>query len=217
MKCFDLRVRLPRFFTAFFKDAVWRMNEQERVVYLTFDDGPVPGVTPWVLDLLEKENIKATFFCVGENVMKYPEVYQLIKKAGHSVGNHTFNHLQGIKHSDLHYFNNIERAAKYVDSDLFRPPHGLMKPSQYHYLKSRYRIVMWDLISCDYDRNLKPGKVYSNVVDHVRPGSIITFHDSEKAKANLMEALPKAIKWMKSQGYRFEAIPYKQTIVKEAV
>lgn len=210
MKCYNLRVRLPRFFTALFKEAVWRMQEQERVVYLTFDDGPIPGITPWVLDLLEKENIKATFFCVGENVMKYPEVYQLIQKAGHSVGNHTFNHLQGIKHADRHYFENINLAGSYIDSILFRPPHGLMKPSQYTYLKTRYKIIMWDLISCDYDSQLKPEHVYRNVVDFVRPGSIVTFHDSEKAKVNIMKALPDAIRWMKEQGYRFEAIPYKQ-------
>jgi len=217
MKCFDLRVRLPRFFTALFKNAVWRMDENERVVYLTFDDGPIPGITPWVLELLDKEGIKATFFCVGENVMKYPEVYQQILNGGHSVGNHTFNHLQGIKNSDRQYFNNIDKAGNYIDSDLFRPPHGLLTASQYNYLKSRYRIIMWDLISCDYDRSLQAEKVISNVVNFVRPGSIITFHDSQKAKENLMKALPASIKWMKEQGYRFEAIPHKQLISKVAV
>jgi peptidoglycan/xylan/chitin deacetylase (PgdA/CDA1 family) len=210
MKCYNMRVRLPGFFTALFSNALWRMQEKDRVVYLTFDDGPVPGITPWVLGLLEKENIKATFFCVGENVLKYPEVYQQIQKAGHSVGNHTFNHLQGIKHLDNHYFENINLAGSYIDSNLFRPPHGLMKPSQYHYLKTRYKIIMWDLISCDYDRSIKPEKVYRNVVDYVRPGSIVTFHDSEKAKVNIMKALPEAIRWMKEQGYRFEAIPFTQ-------
>lgn len=210
MKCYNLRVRLPRLFTSLFKKAVWRMQEQDRVVYLTFDDGPIPGVTPWVLDLLEKENIKATFFCVGENVKKHPEVYQLIQKGGHSVGNHTFNHLQGIKHADQRYFENINLAESYIDSNLFRPPHGLMKPSQYNFLKTRYRIIMWDLISCDYDSQLTPERVYRNVVDFVRPGSIVTFHDSEKAKVNIMKALPESIRWMKEQGYRFEAIPYKQ-------
>lgn len=212
MKCYDLRVRLPRFFTAFFKDAVWRMEEDQKVVYLTFDDGPVPQVTPWVLELLKKEDIKATFFCVGENTQKYPEVYQQILDDGHSVGNHTFNHLQGIKNDNTNYFSNIEKAAHCIDSNLFRPPHGLMKLSQYNYLKTRYRIIMWDLISCDYDRRLKPHTVLKNVLDCVRPGSIITFHDSEKARVNLMQALPQAIRWMKEQGYRFEAIPYKSTL-----
>jgi peptidoglycan/xylan/chitin deacetylase (PgdA/CDA1 family) len=187
------------------------MDEHQRVVYLTFDDGPVPQVTPWVLDLLEKESIQATFFCVGENVQKYPALYQQILAGGHSVGNHTFNHLQGIKCGNEHYFSNIDTAGNYIDSDLFRPPHGLMGASQYKHLKTRYRIIMWDLISCDYDGRLKPAKVLKNVVDFVRPGSIITFHDSVKAKVNLFEALPESIGWMKEQGYRFEAIPYKST------
>lgn len=212
MKCFDPRVRLPRFLTALFKEALWRMDEHQKVVYLTFDDGPIPQVTPWVLELLEKENIKATFFCVGENVEKYPMVYQQILQGGHSVGNHTFNHLQGIKNGNKHYFRNIDKASMYIDSNLFRPPHGFMKASQYNYLKTRYRIVMWDLISCDYDQRLKPGKVYRNIVDFVRPGSIITFHDSIKAQANLEEALPLSIRWMKEQGYQFEALSYRSTI-----
>jgi len=186
------------------------MKEAGQVVFLTFDDGPIPEVTPWVLDLLKKEDIKATFFCVGENVQKYPGIYQQILDEGHSVGNHTFNHLQGIKTNNQDLFSNIEKAANYIHSDLFRPPHGLLKPSQYKYLKKKYRIIMWDLISCDYDKWIKPGEVLKNVTDFVRPGSIITFHDSEKARINLMKALPLSIQWMKEQGYRFEAIPYSQ-------
>lgn len=212
MKCFDPRVRLPGFFTSFFKDAVWRYKEAGQVVYLTFDDGPIPEVTPWVLDLLEKEDIKATFFCVGENVQKHPGVYQQILQGGHSVGNHTFNHLQGFKNEDHSFFANIEKAGGYINSDLFRPPHGLLKASQYKYLKKKYRIIMWDLISCDYDKRITPEKVLKNVTDFVRPGSIVTFHDSEKAKVNLMKALPVSIKWMKEQGYQFEAIPYGQKL-----
>ena len=210
MKCFDPRIRLPGFFTSLFKDAVWRFNDAAQVVYLTFDDGPIPEVTPWVLDLLEKEDIKATFFCVGENVQKYPGVYQQILEGGHSVGNHTFTHLQGFKNDNQSFFTNIEKAGSYIDSDLFRPPHGLMKGSQYNYLKNKYRLIMWDLISCDYDKRIKPEKVLKNVTDFVRPGSILTFHDSEKARINLMKALPPSIKWMKEQGYRFEAIPYQK-------
>ena len=210
MKRFDPRVRLPGFITALYKSALWRLPETEKVVYLTFDDGPVPEVTPWVLDLLKQENIRATFFCVGENAMKYPEVYRRLLAEGHSVGNHTYNHWQGLKHGNESYFRNIEKAAEYIESDLFRPPHGWLKTAQYRYLKNKYKIVMWDLITCDYDRNLTPGQVFSNVTDFVRPGSIITFHDSIKARTNLMEALPRAISWLKDQGYRFETIPYKQ-------
>jgi len=208
MKRFDPRVRLPGFFTYLFKDAVWRFDENERVVYLTFDDGPVPEITPWVLQMLQEEDIHATFFCVGENVTKYPEIYQQILNGGHSVGNHTHNHLQGLKTGGRKYFRNIELAAQHIDSDLFRPPHGWMRYSQYQSLKRKFRIIMWDVISCDYDAGFKPERVLRNVTNFVRSGSILTFHDSIKAKQNLEKVLPQAIRWMKEQGYRFEAIPY---------
>jgi peptidoglycan/xylan/chitin deacetylase (PgdA/CDA1 family) len=208
MKRFDPRVRLPGFFTSFFKDAVWRFDETKQIVYLTFDDGPVPEITPWVLQILKEEDVSATFFCVGENVVKYPEVYQQILNGGHSVGNHTHNHIQGMKTSRREFFRNIELAAKHIDSNLFRPPHGWMRHSQYRSLKGKYRIMMWDVISCDYDIRVSPEKVFRNITDFVRPGSILTFHDSIKAKHNLMNTLQPAIRWMKDQGYSFEAIPY---------
>ncbi|MBA4411294.1 MAG: polysaccharide deacetylase family protein [Bacteroidota bacterium] len=208
MKCFDPRVRLPGFFTSLLKEAVWRFDATGRIVYLTFDDGPIPEVTPWVLGILRAEEIKATFFCVGENVMKYPEVYKQILIDGHSVGNHTFNHLEGLKKGNQEYFGNIERAAEFIDSDLFRPPHGWLKPSQFQFLKKKFRIIMWDLISCDYNSRIKPERVFKNITDFVRPGSIVTFHDSIKAQGNLKQTLQLSIRWMKEQGYRFEAIPY---------
>jgi peptidoglycan/xylan/chitin deacetylase (PgdA/CDA1 family) len=213
MKCIDLRVRLPRYVTSLFSDAVWRFDEAEQVVYLTFDDGPIPEVTPWVLEQLRLEKVKATFFCVGENVMKYPELYQQILKDGHSVGNHTFNHWQGIKKANQLYYCNIKKAGEYIDSDLFRPPHGWLKPSQYHFLKKKYRIIMWDLISCDYDFRINPERVLKNITDFVRPGSVITFHDSIKAQRNLRATLQPAIRWIKEMGYRFEAIPYNKVEV----
>jgi len=212
MKRFDPRVRLPGFVTSLYKDAVWRFDETQKIVYLTFDDGPIPEVTPWVLELLKKEDIKATFFCVGENVKKYPEVYQQILNEGHSVGNHTFNHWQGLKHANDEFFRNIEKAELFIDSDLFRPPHGWLKNSQFRFLKKKFRIIMWDLISCDYDARIKPEKILRNITDFVRPGSVITFHDSIKAKFNLEEVLPLAIRWMKTQGYQFNAIPYNKRI-----
>lgn len=207
---FNPRVRLPGFFTSLIKSAIWRLDKTRKVVYLTFDDGPIPEITPWVLELLKKEDIKATFFCVGENVQKYPEIYNQIIKDGHSVGNHTFNHWQGLKNENQDFFRNIEKAGLYIDSDLFRPPHGWLKTSQYNFLKKKFRIIMWDLISCDYDQRIKPEKVLKNITDFVRPGSIITFHDSIKAQNNLFKALPLSIKWLKEQGYQFEAIPYKK-------
>jgi len=202
---------VPGFITSLFKSALWRLNETERIVYLTFDDGPVPEVTPWVLDVLREEGVKATFFCVGENVMKYPWIYQSILDEGHSVGNHTFSHWQGMKHGTHSYIGNIEKAGQYIDSDLFRPPHGLLKFSQFKLLKRRFKIVMWDVISCDYDARLSPERVFCNVTDFVRPGSIITFHDSIKAERNLKEALPRSIRWIKEQGYSFGAIPFKKS------
>jgi len=208
MKCFDPRVRLPSFLTSLFKEAVWRFDANKPVVYLTFDDGPIPEVTPWVLRILKDENISATFFCVGENVMKYPEIYQQILDDGHSVGNHTYNHWQGIRKNNPDFFDNIEKASEFIDSDLFRPPHGWMKRSQYQHLKKQFRIIMWDVISCDYDAGIQPERVLRNITDFVRPGSILTFHDSIKAKQNLEKVLLSAIRWMKEQGYHFEAIPY---------
>lgn len=207
MKRFNPRVHLPGLFTSLFREAVWRINTAEPVVFLTFDDGPVPEITPWVLDLLQEENMKATFFCVGENVQKHPGVYRRILDEGHSVGNHTFNHVQGFRKTNQEYFANIEKAARLIDSDLFRPPHGRIKATQYHHLKRKFRIVMWDVVSCDYDARLAPEEVFRNIRHFVRPGSIITFHDSVKAERNLKEVLPQAIRWIKEQGYRFEAIP----------
>ncbi len=212
MERFDLRVRIPGFITGLYKKALWRMPDTGKVVYLTFDDGPIPEVTPWVLNLLKQENIRATFFCVGENVMKYPDVYRQVLEGGHSVGNHTYNHWQGLKHADEEFFRNIELAAEYIHSDLFRPPHGFLKASQYRYLKDKYRLVMWDLVTCDYDSQLSVDQIFRNVTDFVRPGSIITFHDSLKAQLNLTETLPRAVKWLKDEGYRFEPLPYKQIL-----
>jgi peptidoglycan-N-acetylglucosamine deacetylase len=207
---FDPRVRLPVFFTAFYGDAVWRFSEAERAVYLTFDDGPIPEITPWVLDLLRSENIRATFFCVGENVVRYPEVYSQILEDGHSVGNHTFNHWQGLKHDNKAFFDNVEKASRYIDSNLFRSPHGWLKKSQYNHLSKEFRIIMWDVISCDYNSGISSERVFRNITDYVRSGSVITFHDSIKAEKNLKEALPKAIHWIKEQDFRFEAIPYQK-------
>jgi peptidoglycan/xylan/chitin deacetylase (PgdA/CDA1 family) len=209
---FNPWVRLPGFIKALYSDAVWRFSETDRVVYLTFDDGPIPEITPWVLDLLKRENIRATFFCVGENVMKYPDVYRQILDDGHSVGNHTFNHWQGLKHDNKAFFANIEKTKQYIKSDLFRPPHGWLKKSQYNYLKNEYRIIMWDVISCDYNSSITSERVLRNITNYVRSGSVITFHDSVKAEKNLKEALPKAIQWMKKEGFRFEAIPHNKKL-----
>lgn len=202
----DLRVHLPEWITKMFPSAIWRMPTGHPTVYLTFDDGPIPEVTPLVLEILRKYNIKATFFCVGDNVYKYPQVYKQVLEDGHSVGNHTFNHIQGLKCGTKKYLQNIEDAAKYIDSDLFRPPHGIMRRLQYGIVKQKYHIVLWDVISCDYDPQLKPEQCLKNVIDFVQDGSIITFHDSIKAKENVLYALPKAIEYLLEKGYDFKKI-----------
>jgi len=203
-----LQVHLPHYITKWFPLAVWRMPDDSKIVYLTFDDGPIPGITSWVLELLQKHQIKATFFAVGENVFRYPELFDQILDEGHSVGNHTYHHLQGLKSDNLTYFRDIEQAGRLIGSNLFRPPHGWLKQAQYRYLSKKYKIIMWDVISCDYNRNITRQEVLQNVLDYVRPGSIITFHDSKKASQHLKWALPRAIEALKAEGYEFRKIEF---------
>ena len=198
----------PLIYRILFPEAIWRIKrKQQRVVYLTFDDGPIPEVTPWVLDTLDKYGIKATFFMVGDNARRHPWLVDEIKKRGHSYGNHTMNHLQGLKTTTLRYMRNITEANKYIDSSLFRPPHGLMRPSQAKAIKARYNIVMYDLVTRDYSHNLNGEDVLKNVKRYTRNGSIIVFHDSLRAERNLKYALPRAIEWLKNEGYEFQVIP----------
>ena len=183
--------------------ATWRMNKHEHAVYLTFDDGPIPETTPFVLDVLKEHNIKATFFMVGDNVRKHPLIYERVKAEGHQIGNHTFNHISGFKHSIKTYSDNAEKANTYLHSHLFRPPHGWMRLTQYARLRKKYRIVMWDLVTRDYSKWMTAEDVLNNVKRYTRNGSIITFHDSLKSIEKLKTALPQAIIWLKEQGYEF--------------
>lgn len=196
----------PDFIRKLIPGAVWRLPQKEKTVYLTFDDGPIPEVTPWVLDLLKKYNIKATFFCVGDNVRKYPEVFKMVVSAGHSVGNHTFNHLQGFKVKSDKYVENVELADSYIRSNLFRPPHGHLRIRQGTKLSKKFRFVMWDVITRDYNRKLSGEYVLNVVKRYARNGSIIVFHDSIKAEENMKYALPRAIEFLLSEGYKFEKI-----------
>lgn len=184
--------------------ATWRMDKHEHSVYLTFDDGPIPESTPFILDTLARYGIKATFFMVGDNVRKYPKLYQRIVDEGHQVGNHTFNHMGGFKHTIKAYSYNTEKANAYIHSHLFRPPHGWMRLDQYAWLGRKYHIVMWDLVTRDYSKWMTAEDVVYNVKRYARNGSIITFHDSLKSIDKLHTALPQSIEWLMEQGYEFK-------------
>lgn len=198
----------PLLYRLLYANTLWRKPVPgQRTVYLTFDDGPIPEVTPWVLDLLLRQNIKATFFCVGDNVRKYPEIFRRITELGHETGNHTFNHVQGWKHTTSFMLENTAKADALIHSPFFRPPHGHMRiPQTYALQKAGYTIVMWDVVTRDYSRYMTPERVLENVKKYTRDGSIIVFHDSLKAEKNMKYALPRAIEWLKTQGYQFELL-----------
>lgn len=187
----------------------WKIKTTEKVLFVTFDDGPHPEITPLVLDILDRFNAKATFFCVGENVQKYPDTYQEILRRGHQTGNHTFNHLKGWNTNRSTYIENIEKASTLIKSKLFRPPYGRMTPLQAYRLKQHYQIVMWSVISYDFDANITPEKCLENVVRNSFPGTIAVFHDSVKSAKNMLPALPLYLKTMSAIGYTFKALENK--------
>lgn len=195
--------RPPRIFRLLFPGAIFRLPTERRAVMLTFDDGPIPEATPEILDILERYGVKATFFMVGDNVRKYPDLLEAVKKAGHSVGNHTMHHLQGLHTGSEGYLKDVEQAEVLTGSSLFRPPHGLLRPGQLKKLRQTHRIVMYDLVTRDYSRHVNARGVVDNVRRLARPGSIIVFHDSLRSINKLRTALPEAIEWLRDQGYDF--------------
>lgn len=214
----------PKLFRKLYPGALWRINQEEHAVYLTFDDGPIPEVTPWVLRLLRQYDVKATFFMVGDNIRKHPDVFCQVVSGGHRIGNHTFHHIRGFEHSFKTYLTNTDRAQVQMRQAcklfpqqllehalyplLFRPPHGHITWSQYVVLRRYYRIVMWDLVTRDYSKKLRGPQVLANVKRHARNGSIITFHDSLKSwsNGNLQYALPRALDFLKEEGYAFKLL-----------
>lgn len=195
------------FMRTLYPNALWRINPEEKAVYLTFDDGPIPEATPIVLDILRAYDVKATFFMVGDNIRKYPEIFEMVRADGHRLGNHTFNHLGGMRHTTREYVRNIHKAHKYVQSDLFRPPYGWLRRPQYFFLKRHFKLVMWDVVTRDYSKRLNADDVFENVKRYTRNGSIITFHDSLRSIDKLGTALPRSIEWLMSEGYEFKLIP----------
>lgn len=188
-----------------FPGAIWRMDKKKKDIYITFDDGPIPEATPWILDVLDTYGIKATFFMVGENAFKHPDLLEEVKRRGHRIGNHTYNHMGAFKHTNKTYFDNVEKANQLLHTNLMRPPHGIMRWHNYIKLrKNNYKIIMWDLVTRDYSRNLTAEDVLWNVKHYVRNGSIITFHDSLKSIDKLQKMLPAALEWLIDQGYTFK-------------
>ena len=194
----------PWFYRALFPGVTWRMPAEPKCVYLTFDDGPIPEVTPWVLDTLDRFGVKATFFMVGDNVRKHPDIYQMVVDRGHRIGNHTFNHIQGWRYWTKNYLANVAKAAEYIPSDLFRPPHGHMRIPQTLLLQRKYRVIMWDVVTRDYSPHMTPEGVLQVVKRYTRNGSVIVFHDSLKSERNMRVAMPQAIEWKMAQGYTFK-------------
>lgn len=199
--------------TAVYRDCLWKVNTKEKLLYLTFDDGPIPEITPFVLDELKKWNAKATFFCIGNNIEANPEIFQRIMDEEHSIGNHTFNHLNGWSNNDNEYFDNIAQCEAVLNAKcatrttkLFRPPYGKLRPSQYTKLKSEYKLVMWDVLSFDFDLNMAEEKVLKNVLDNAEEGSVIVMHDSLKAKPKVEFALPKILEHFTEKGFKFEKL-----------
>ena len=203
-------IQTPFWLRLIYRSCIWRKPNQDRVLYLSFDDGPHPEVTPFVLEQLAKFDAKASFFCIGKNVQLYPEIYDAIIAAGHVVGNHTQHHMNGWKNNTENYITDIQEATKQIDSNLFRPPYGRISFSQIKALRLHpnlpQQIVMWDVLSGDFDTTITGEQCANNVIQHTRPGSIVVFHDSAKAMARLRIALPKVLAHFSKLGYQFKAL-----------
>ena len=200
-------IKTPTIIQKFFSNYRWRFSSVPKEIYLTFDDGPSLEVTNFVLKELKKHQAKATFFCIGKNVKKHQNIYHKIQEEGHSVGNHTFNHLNGLLTKNTRYIENIQQASAYIVSKLFRPPYGRLKSSQARLLQQEgYKIIMWDVLSGDFDRSISPEKCLENVLKKTTNGSIIVMHDSEKAKDKIYFALPRILDHFSQKGYLFKAI-----------
>ncbi len=197
--------RIPFFIPWIFPRRVWKMKSKT-TVYLTFDDGPQLELTHWILDFLEKENILATFFCVGDNVQKYPDLYQKLIKSGHAVGNHTMNHEKGSKVDNEKYLSSIDKASKVIESSLFRPPYGRLPIWKTKQIRSRFNIIMWSWLSYDFDNTVAIEKVISSA-NSIKGGDILVFHDNIKSKDRLKILLPEVVQIVKNKGLYFDVLP----------
>lgn len=198
--------KTPRFFRIFFPNKTWGFSRSEKAVYLTFDDGPDPDITPWVLDFLKEKDIQATFFCVGENVKNNPAIYARILAEGHAVGNHSMKHEKGVKTALKEYLHSIESAKEYIDSKLFRPPYGRMTFSQTHQVKMNYDIIMWSWLSFDYDKNIPVEKILRKAKKQLKAGDILVLHDNAKTKDRLKILLPEIVAIIGEKELKFKRI-----------
>ena len=196
-------VKTPSLTKYLFPSLVWKQNTDQKKIWITFDDGPDETVTPYLINVLEKFNIKATFFIIGNQAKKYPELVKLIINNGHKIGNHSFSHLNGFSTNNNKYLEDVEQAKKYIDSDIFRPPYGKITPFQIKNLKKDFKIIMWDIMSWDFKENIYPNKIYKNVIDNVENGSIILFHNNLKSYNNLKNSLEIILERLKDKGYQF--------------
>lgn len=198
----------PPFIRWIYPQAIWTLPGQGKTVYLTFDDGPTPLVTEKILDLLDDYQAKGTFFCIGKNIEQHPLLFKLIKAKGHHIGSHTYSHLNGWKTNSTNYLNDYQKGREFAGSNLFRPPYGRLLLNPLQTIQKQDKVIMWDILSKDYDATLPPEKILRNVLRHLKPGSIIVFHDSEKAKDNVLTVLPQLLQHLKREGYTMDAIPY---------
>jgi peptidoglycan/xylan/chitin deacetylase (PgdA/CDA1 family) len=196
----------PKLLRNLLPQCYWNLPNKQNKIYLTFDDGPTPQVLPFILQTLDKYKVPATFFCVGENMSKHPDLVKEMLKRNHVIGNHTNNHISGWRVKNQSYFENIEKCDDVYKSHLFRPPYGRLRTSQANYLCRKYKLIMWDVLSYDYDKNVKPEICYRNVIDTTKSGSLIVFHDNEKAYPNLQYALPHSIVFLLNKGFVFDTI-----------
>jgi len=199
-------VKIPRILKKVYPEITWNIQDEKSSLYLTFDDGPTPEVTANVLSSLARYNARATFFCIGRNVERHPEIYQQILAGGHVTGNHTYSHMKGWHAPDSEYYNDIGLAAHFIRSTLYRPAYGMITPAQLRYLNQQYRIIMWSVMSFDFDHHTSPEKCFANVIRNTKAGSIIVFHDSLKASEKVLHALPRVLEYYSNRGFAFKSI-----------
>lgn len=207
----NLPARVPQWLKMLYPKRIWQMHVHEKTLFISFDDGPHEIITPQVLDILAKHRAKATFFCLGKNVLQHPSIFERIIAERHAVGNHSHHHLNGWKSTDEEYMEDVVAASRWIPSNLFRPPYGRLKSSQARRLQAAgFKVVMWSVLSADYNKKISKEKCAVRVSKHIEPGAIVLFHDSEKAANNMLHALEMLLKNATEQGFRFEAMPYKK-------